>query len=236
MTEVESENERLRRHLRAMSAMNRQLQAQLAGGGGLGTPGAGGVGGDLLTGPGGYFGGAAAGSPRRVSVASAWLEQLQLQGTQEPTLVRRADGHAFVVEGERRREIKSGLLAAALEQSIGEAREVGPDELERWTEGAPVEVLEGPKGPAFVVVGCRRLPIRGLPLPHPVSADEMQMFPEGAEINVAAANVARSRFDGAVSGRYHLGRVQRVLQREGPVRGSVGLVKRAARRLRRAAR
>ena len=47
--------------------------------------------------------------------------------------------------------------------------------------------MESGSGPAFLVVGGRRLPLRGLPLPYLVATDDMLLFPEGEELNVAAS-------------------------------------------------
>jgi len=54
-------------------------------------------------------------------------------------------------------------------------------------DGPPVEVLEGPDGPPFVVVGGQRLAVRGLPLPHPVGAEVRDSFPSGGEIDLRPA-------------------------------------------------
>ncbi|MGH8984409.1 MAG: hypothetical protein ACRDY6_11120 [Acidimicrobiia bacterium] len=171
---------------------------------------------------------------RRASMASSWLGQLQPNGGgPEPFLVRGPGGVVFVIEGGHRRRVSSGLLVAALEQVFGPARGVDAAEYERWAEMAPVEVLEGPKGGPFVIAGGRRLPIRGLPLPHPVDKEEMDRFPEGPELDVAAANVARARFERAVVGRYQWERARGVLSREGMLRGSATLWRRATHRLRR---
>jgi hypothetical protein len=197
-----SEEARLRRHLRALAAVNRQLQAQLEGSGrrAVALPAsartAGPVDGDLVS------HGAPAPAPllslRRGAHAGPWLEQLQLTaGASSPHLVRRAGRAIFLVEGTHRREVRSGILAAGLEQVLGEPRDVTDEELARFTVGVPVEVLEGPSGPAFVVVGGTRWSLRGLPLPHPVSADEMQLFPEGEGIDLATANVSRARYEEA---------------------------------------
>ena len=63
-------------------------------------------------------------------------------------------------------------------------------DVERWSLGPPVEVLEAGTGAAFLVVGGRRLPLRGLPLPYLVSTNDMLLFPEGQELNVAAPRAA----------------------------------------------
>jgi hypothetical protein len=170
---------------------------------------------------------------RRGSEGSQWLAQLETNtGPAEPSVVRGASGGAFVIDGEQRRAVSSGLLAAALEQRFGAARVVSPEELQRWTPGPPVEVLEGPKGSPFVVVTGKRLPVRGLPVPYPVAADAMERFPEGPAIDIAGANIARARYDNAVSGKYHIERLRAVYAREGPVKGTASLARRAAQRVR----
>ena len=57
------------------------------------------------------------------------------------------------MEGGYRREVRSGLLAAALEEAFGPRKQVTDREFDRWTDGVPVEVLEAPEGPPFVIVG-----------------------------------------------------------------------------------
>ncbi|MGH9025398.1 MAG: hypothetical protein ACRDWD_04680 [Acidimicrobiia bacterium] len=171
---------------------------------------------------------------RRDSEASAWLQQLDPKATgPEPYLVRGSGGGLFVIDSDRRRAVSSGLLAAALEQRLGKARVVDPEQLHQWQPGPPIEVLEGPKGPPFIIVGGRRRKVRGLPLPHPVGAAETERFREGPEIDVAGANVSRARFETAVSGKYHIERVRAVIAREGPVKGTGLLARRGAERVRR---
>jgi Sulfotransferase family len=47
-----------------------------------------------------------------------------------------------------------------------------------------VEVLEAAQGAPFLILGGQRLPIRGLPLPHPLADIDAVAFPEGDEIDV----------------------------------------------------
>jgi hypothetical protein len=234
MTTQETEEQRLRRELRAMGAVNRQLQAQLEGGGYVAISSAStGEGGDLLAPTAGAF---RAGNLRRGSDASRWIQQLERDAASgPPALVRASSGKAFVVEGNRRREVRAGLLIPALEQLLGEARPVDDGELDRWIESAPVEVLEGPRGAPFVIVGGKRWPLRGLPVPYPVGTEQMYLFPEGSELNVAATNVSRSRFQRAVTGRYQLERAREVMRRQGPVKGAAAIARRAVGRMKRGA-
>jgi hypothetical protein len=186
------EEERYRRHLRALSAVNWQLHAMLE-----------------------------SGSTR--SQAVAWVEQLHVSGGGEAFLVRSAARGMFCVEAGMRRAIKAGLLFAALTPVLP-LRTMSDDELDSLPEGPPVEVLRGPSGPAFLVVGGRRYPLRGLPLPFAVTAEEMASFPEARELRVGAVG-------GSVPVR---GRVRAVVAREGAMRGSVTIVRAGMRRAKRA--
>jgi hypothetical protein len=154
-----NEAQRMRRHLRALATVNRQLQAQLE----------------------------TTGANPRSSVASTWVEMLH-ENTEasSPYLVRRSNGTKFLIEGSYRRDIRSGQLAAALAQLLGEHRDATDEEVDGWIEGPPVEIMESPRGAPFIVVGGHRLPIRGLPLPYPVTVAEMESFPQGSEINLGA--------------------------------------------------
>jgi hypothetical protein len=202
-----------------MSSVNRQLQAQLETGGVRAADG--GARSEEM------HGGANGGmwstlSLRRASAGSGWLEQLQLQGGGDPYLVRGATKGVFLVEGVLRRPIKSGLLFSALARLLGEPTALKDSELERWHEGPPVEILEGGTGPAFVVVGGRRLPIRGLPLPHLVSTEEMLLFPEGEELNIASMQAA------SIGSRIR--RVRKLIAREGIFKGGFAVAKRGLKR------
>jgi hypothetical protein len=161
-------DEQLRRRLRALSAVNEQLRAQLdATQTELRTAPRQPVASDPLDErstpvPVGL-------APRRAAIAEDWLGQLPPPSTGDlPELVETEDGTLFVLDGGARRRVRSGLLAAALEQLLGERRRVTEAELGDRPEAAPVEVLEGANGLPFVVLDGRRLRIRGLPLPHPV--------------------------------------------------------------------
>jgi hypothetical protein len=121
-----------------------------------------------------------------------------------------------------RRQVKAGMLFAALTRVLGAPRDVSDHDLERWSPGPPVEVLESDSGPAFLIIGGRRLPLRGLPLPYLVSNQDMLLFPEGEELNVSVAwsppptRAARAR---------------KVLQNEGPARAGVKLLRKAWKRV-----
>jgi hypothetical protein len=206
------ELQRLRRQLRAQSAVNRQLHAQLDGGNTM-----------RVAAPGTDTGGGRSPlSVRRVGEGGLWLEQLQMHGGGNPYLVHTPTKGAHIVDGDMRRQVKAGMLFAALTPVLGAPREIDDDDLERWTPGPPLEVMESGSGPAFLVVGGRRLPLRGLPLPYIVSTEDMLLFPEGEELNVSVAwsppptRAARAR---------------KVLQNEGPARAGVKLLRKAWKRV-----
>ncbi len=194
--------ERLRREMRAMAAVNRQLQAQL----------------DQPN---------RAHHDRRVRVGLRWLEQLADAGPSEPSLVRSSDGAVFVVEGNHKRPVRSGLLAAALEESLGRPTAITDRELAVLTDGVPLELFESSSGPPFIVLGGTRHPTVGIPLPYPVDFGHASVFAEGAEINVAAANVPRRRLNEAMTGELQLARVRNSLT----TRGALGTARAAGRRI-----
>jgi hypothetical protein len=232
-----TENEqRLRRHVRAMAVVNRQLQAQLEGGR-TWTPASGQREGDLLTGVGNISSGSFMGGVRREGVANAWLEQFAVSAEgHKPFLVRVENGKRFLIEGGYRREVPSSILVAALERVIGQCHTVSSDEARRWTDGVPVAVLEGPQGPPFIVVGGKRLSLRGLPVPYPVGAEQMQLIPPGRELNLAEANVSRVQFHRAIYGGYQIDRVRSAIRRRGLLGAAKTVASRVSRRARRATR
>jgi hypothetical protein len=209
-----SDTDRLRRHVRALSAVNRQLQAQIDGGavrfvttGGTGD----GLGGGLRV--------------RRVPDGSMWLEQLRVHGSTVPPFLAHAPRRGvFVVEGTVCRTVKSGLLFSALKRLFGEARDVSDSAVDGWTEGPPVEVFEASSGPPFLVVGGRRLAVHGLPLPYPVSTDEMMLFPEGERLDIAQPG-------GPARPRGRVARLRALVDQDGPVGASTTAARKAGTRL-----
>jgi hypothetical protein len=215
METPESESDRLRRHLRALSAVNNQLHAQLESG--LRRTGSGdllGDGGDVRL---------SSLAIRRAGAGSQWIEQLQLYGSvPDPFLVRHAKRGSFLVEGPIRRQVKAGMLYVALQGVVGAGRVVTDTELDRWKEGPPVEVLEAPSGAAFVVVAGRRLTLRGVPLPFPVTTEEMLRFPEGAELRIGAGG------SGSSSSRAGIARARGLVRRDGVGATGTKVLKRGA--------
>jgi hypothetical protein len=209
--ELANELDRLRRQLRAQSVVNRQLYAQLEGG-------------SVRVATAGSAEGARKSlNVPRVTEGGSWLEQLQMHGGGKAFLVQTPTQGSYVIDGDMRRQVKAGMLFAALTRVIGTPRDVADDDLQKWSPGPPVEVLESGTGPAFLVVGGRRLPLRGLPLPYLVTNDDALLFPEGEELNVAAS-VRKAPPSRSTKAR-------QVLEKEGPVRGSAKLARKAMRRI-----
>jgi hypothetical protein len=213
------ELERTRRQMRAMAAVNRELHSQLEGGTMRVARGAGAPEADLLGARGST--GEWSAHARRPAPAT-WLDQLELQGANDARIVRVAKRGVFVLEGTLRRQIKAGMLTIALARFLGEPRDVSAAELDRFEDGPPVEVIEGASGPPFVIVGGRRWPIRGLPLPYQVTNEEMHRFPEARELNIASV-IATSAT--------RVLRARAVLKREGVVRGGTTLANKGVRKL-----
>ncbi|MDQ1510881.1 MAG: hypothetical protein QOG50_2725, partial [Actinomycetota bacterium] len=132
------ELQRLRRQLRAQSAVNRQLHAQLDGGSVRIASSGRGAGSD---------GPSKALTVRRVTEGGSWLEQLQMHGGGKPFLVQAPTEGSYVIDGDTRRQVKAGMLFAALTHVLGAPRAVGDQDLQRWSPGPPVEVLESGSGP-----------------------------------------------------------------------------------------
>jgi hypothetical protein len=150
---------RLQRHIQALGVANRRLAAQIE----------------------------IAARHRRATLADEWVADLAAADQSGPVrLVKHPDGTVFAVEGERRRAVRSGLLAAALERLLGAVEPVKARDLDTLAEGPPVEVLEAPHGAPFVILGGERLPVRGLPLPHPLADVDHAAFPEGQQLDLGA--------------------------------------------------
>ncbi|MCC5951669.1 MAG: hypothetical protein JJU45_06185 [Acidimicrobiia bacterium] len=189
------DEERLRRELRATTAVNRQLLAQSGGGNGNGK------GSGRASTTAGGAGVPAAPRIRREGVARTWLTALaELDVSERPFLVRPPKGPVTLVEGGTARPVTSSLLVATLERTFGEPRPVSDAELAKWSDGVPVEVLEGPRGAPFIIVAGTRHKLRGLPVPYPVSTSDAEMFPSGPVLNVARSNVSRLRYRRAMKG------------------------------------
>jgi hypothetical protein len=154
---------------------------------------------------------------RRAQLGEDWLDHLLPSSPTPVELVRGSDGKVFVVEDGTRRSVRSGILAAALEQALGRCRDEAVGELDALPDGVPVELLEGDDGQAFLIIGGALRPARGIPLTHPIDSRRVGEVTRGAEIDVAAANVARRRLAEAMSGRFQVERLRSALKRKGVV-------------------
>lgn len=190
--------DRLLRRLRATALVNAQLRSQLEGG----------------------PDGAPAGRPavRRVGAAEPWVRDLLAGdgvGT-TPELVEGPEGEVALVEGSLRRPVRAGLLAVALEGTFGVRRRARPGELEALEEGPPVEVLEAPAGPPFVVVAGRRHEVRGLPVTYPVSGEAVAGLGSGPEVRIGVSAGGGGPVGASVA-RRTAARVRRSVRKVGPV-------------------
>lgn len=126
---------------------------------------------------------------RRAGTGTEWVQQLpkprETVAGEPPYLVRRAgDGAVFLIESEHRRAVPSPLLADALAEQLGDQRELTDQQVGGWPTGSPVEVLEAPTGPPFVIFGGARHPLRGLPLPYPLRNGDADFLGDGEEVIV----------------------------------------------------
>jgi hypothetical protein len=148
--------DRLRRHLRALAAVNHQLHAQL----------------QQLT------------EIDDRDHADRLLDGLQRSREVDLELVRHKGGAVYLIEGTQRRSVRSPQIASALAEMVGPSRAVLEPELQSLDEGPPVELLVGPRTDPFVIVGGRRLPVRGVPVTTRISAADTVTWPEGPELVV----------------------------------------------------
>jgi hypothetical protein len=123
---------------------------------------------------------------RDVGSIGEWLDELQGAGFEkvELSLVEDTAGSTYLVEGTQKRPITKMLVGALLEVEMGPPRPVTDEELDELDEGPPVEVFVSPSEVPFVIVGGRRRPINGYPLPHNVEDDQAERFEEGEPLRV----------------------------------------------------
>ena len=177
---------------------------------------------------GGATEGAVAATPAAPAARPSLVRGLR-PGAGRPELVRAPGGTVHLIEAALRRPVRSGLVAAALQEAFGAPRDVAADELDRLDEGPPVEVLTTGQGAPFLLVGGERCKLKGYPEVRRVSPSDVKRFPKGAPLDLAGANVSRAQYRRAVSGRFQLERARAA----GPVRVLKGGVRRLGRRLRR---
>lgn len=176
----------LRRRLRAMAALNHQLLVRIAELEAEVAPPAGTAAPDPLADPPAVDRTPVGSARRRARAAAPWELGSPLVPVASLEVVMTADGARFVLESGRRRRIRAALLVPALEAHLGETRPVTDEEVAELPEGPPVEVLEGPDGPPFVVLAGQRLPVRRLPLPHPVGPEVAEGWAEGPALDLSS--------------------------------------------------
>ena len=173
---------------------------------------------------------------RRADRGAGWLGELATKGrAASPHLVRDGNGRVHLVEGSSARPVASGILANALESSLGSPREITELEQAGYQPGVPVEVFETSDGQAFLVIGGERRRLKGLPLPHRVDDRALAALTSGTTIDVAAANVSRRRLSLALSWRFQLDRLRAAVRRRGFVGSLSALGLRAQRSFKRRA-
>ncbi len=101
----------------------------------------------------------------------------------------------YLVDGDLRRRVTSGLLSAALEEEFGRPRRCTDADLTALGEGPPVEILSVSGGAPFVILSGRRRPIHGLPATSAVGSHQIERFAPGDVVDLAKANVSRARFE-----------------------------------------
>lgn len=116
-----------------------------------------------------------------------WLDDLRSAppADTDPQLVQDAEGTTWLVEGTLRRPVTRMLVSALLETELGPARELTHEQLDELDDGPPVEVFAPPSGLPFVIVGGRRRPLAGYPVPFPIEDDDVSSFDEGEPLRVA---------------------------------------------------
>jgi hypothetical protein len=130
-----------------------------------------------------------------------WLDELSVTGPleAEPSLVQDPQGELYVIEGSLRRPVPRMIVGALLTAEMGEPEQVSAEAIDELDEGPPVDLLQAPSGPPFVIVGGRRCPVNGLAVPHDVEDDQADRFEEGRPLRVYRLQqaVAARRSEGA---------------------------------------
>ena len=194
------EIERMRRELRAVAAVNRQLRSELDGstqraiappeGRAPSTHGA-----RDPEGAGAFKSSITGGGP-----ASSGVDRLEI--VQDPA------GTVFLVEGSNVHRIGSNVIAAALEEVFGFRRPVTTAELSRYVKAPTIEVYCNEAGRTFVVVAGRRMPVEGLPVVRDAPPGLEATLDAGPKLNVNHAIVARSLYTRALRGQQQLAWIQ----------------------------
>ena len=154
-------------------------------------------------------------APKAASTGAAWLAELDgYEGEDAPFLVER-NGSLFLIDNGRRRPVRSGLLAAALEERFGPRRTTNFATFEGWPLSVPVELFQARGEAPFVVINRVRHPVRGFPTPVAVGTEATSLFPRGPVIDVAKANISRQVHARQMAWRYQAARLKATVRRHG---------------------
>lgn len=197
----EAEVDRLRRELRALAAVNRQLRAQLDGSSqrAIAPRESRTTGGPARArdpeGHGGFRSSVTGGGPGAVTV-------------EEVEVVRAPSGVVHLREGGTVRRIGSNVVAAALEEVFGLRRPATAEELGRYSPGPTIEVYVSEAGRPFLAVAGRRLPLEGLPVLRDAPPTLEAALDPGPTVNVGKAVVSRKLYSRAMRGQHQLAWLQ----------------------------
>lgn len=199
--QTETEIARLRRELRALAAVNRQLRAQLDGSSMRavapreGRPQGGPARARDPEGVGAFRSSVTGGGPAAADMA-------------EVEVLRAPSGIVHLREGGTVRRIGSNVIAAALEDSFGLRRPVTADEMGRYAPGPTIEVHLSEAGRPFLAVAGRRLPLEGLPVLREAPPTLEATLDPGPTLHVGKAVVARRLYSRAMRGQHQLAWIQ----------------------------
>ena len=189
--------DRLRRELRAMSAVNRQLRAELDGSAQR-----------AISPPEGNQPTvrARAGSPDE---AGAFKSSItgggpSSSGVDQVEVVRGPTGVVYLVEGGNIRRIGSNVVAAALEEVFGPRRLITVEESARYATGPTIDVYCNESGRFFVSAAGRRMSIEGLPVVRDAPPGLEASLDAGPTLNLNHSVVSRSLYSSAMRGQRQL--------------------------------
>lgn len=196
----QSETDRLRRELRAVAAVNRQLRAELDGSSQR-----------AISPPGGTA--PSSGTARDPEGAGAFKSSITgggpaSSGVDRIEVVQGPTGIVYLIEGGNVHRIGSNVVAAALEEVFGFRRPIDTDELARYVTAPTIEVYCNEAGRTFVVVAGRRMPVEGLPVVRDAPPGLEATLEAGEKLNVNHAIVARSLYARALRGQQQMAWLQ----------------------------
>ena len=185
---------RLQREIRALAAVNRQLQMEVEGRGA-----------SALSPPGEHRADQARAGASRLGDLGPFrsaITEVRWGGTSPGELVRVvacANRH-YLIEGNVARPVSSTVVLALVESALGGAVAMSADELAELVEGEPVTLSQTPTSPPFLVVSGLRIDVRGWPKVNKVPASVLDALATGPEVD-AAKVITQGRSPGHNSSR-----------------------------------